>query len=95
MITRVVQNTRVILPMILKILCECAAFPQKDIFLYMISRHEITLKVLEHSKNVKEYLSRMTRDLARHEYHRERLEYNEEIGNQMPCKTRRDVEASM
>ena len=22
----------------------------------------------------------------RHEYHRERLEYNEEIGNQMPCK---------
>ena len=28
----------------------------------------------------------MTRDLARREYHRERLEYNEEIGNQMPCK---------
>ena len=28
----------------------------------------------------------MTRELARHEYHRERLEYNKEIGNQMPCK---------
>ena len=28
----------------------------------------------------------MTRELARHEYQRERLEYNEEIGNQMPCR---------
>ena len=28
----------------------------------------------------------MTRKLARHEYHRERLQYKEEIGNQMPCK---------
>ena len=28
----------------------------------------------------------MTRELARHEYHRGRLEYNEEIGNQMPCR---------
>ena len=28
----------------------------------------------------------MTRELARHEYHGERLQYNEEIGNQMPCK---------
>ena len=28
----------------------------------------------------------MTRELARHEYHRERLEYNEEIGDQMPSK---------
>ena len=28
----------------------------------------------------------MTRELARHEYRKERLEYNEEIGNQMPCK---------
>ena len=28
----------------------------------------------------------MARESARHEYHRERLEYNEEIGNQMPCK---------
>ena len=28
----------------------------------------------------------MTRELTRQEYHRERLEYNEEIGNQMPCK---------
>ena len=52
----------------------------------MISRHAITLKVLEHSKYVKEYHSRMTRELAKHEYHRERLEYNEEIGNQMSCK---------
>ena len=40
----------------------------------------------------------MTRELARHEYHNERLEYNEEIGNQMPCKKRsvkRDVEVNM
>ena len=28
----------------------------------------------------------MTRQLARPEYHRECLEYNEEIGNQIPCK---------
>ena len=28
----------------------------------------------------------MTRELARHEYHRERLEYIKAIGNQMPCK---------
>ena len=28
----------------------------------------------------------MTRELARREYHRERLEYHEEIGNQMSCK---------
>ena len=28
----------------------------------------------------------MTRELARHEYHRERLEYNEDIGNQMPYR---------
>ena len=28
----------------------------------------------------------MTRELARHKYHGERLEHNEEIGNQMPCK---------
>ena len=28
----------------------------------------------------------MTRVLPRHEYHRDRLEYNEEIGNQMPCR---------
>ena len=31
----------------------------------------------------------MTRELARHEYHRERFEYNEEIGNKMPCKKKR------
>ena len=31
----------------------------------------------------------MTMILARHEYHRERLEYNEEIGNQMPCKKKK------
>ena len=28
----------------------------------------------------------MTRELARHKYHRERLEHNKEIGNQLPCK---------
>ena len=28
----------------------------------------------------------MARELARHEYNRERLEYNEEIGNQMSSK---------
>ena len=27
----------------------------------------------------------MTRELAWQEYHKERLEYNEDIGNQMPC----------
>ena len=39
----------------IEILCECVVFLQTDISLYMISRHAITLKVLEHSKNVKEY----------------------------------------
>ena len=29
--------------------CECVVFLQKDIFLCMISRHAITLKVLEYS----------------------------------------------
>ena len=33
--------------------------------------------------------SRMARELVRHEYHREHLEYDEEIGNQMPCKKKR------
>ena len=28
----------------------------------------------------------MTRKLTRHEYHRKRLEYNEQIGNQMPSR---------
>ena len=28
----------------------------------------------------------MTRELARHEYQKERLEYNGEIGNQKSCK---------
>ena len=28
----------------------------------------------------------MTRESARYEYHKERLEYNEEIGNLIPCK---------
>ena len=39
----------------IEILCECVVFPQKDMFYIMILRHAITLKVLEHSKNVKEY----------------------------------------
>ena len=37
-------------------ICECVVFPQNGyISSYMISRHAITLKVLEHSKNIKEY----------------------------------------
>ena len=28
----------------------------------------------------------MTRAFVRHKYHKERLEYNEEIGNHLPCK---------
>ena len=39
----------------IEILCECVVFPQKDIFLYMVLCHAISLKVLEHSNNVKEY----------------------------------------
>ena len=72
--------------MILKYYVNALCSHRWDISLYMISRLAITLKVLEHSKNVKDTGSRMTRELARHEYHRERLEYNEEIGNKMPCK---------
>ena len=29
--------------------------------------------------------TKMTRELARHKYYRERLEHNKEIGNQLPC----------
>ena len=38
----------------IEILCESIVFHRRDIYLYMISRHAVTLKVLEHSKNVKE-----------------------------------------
>ena len=38
----------------IKILCECVVNPQKE-YISLVSRHAITLKVLEHSKNVKEY----------------------------------------
>ena len=51
-----VQNTRVILSMILKYYVNALCSHRRDISLYMISRHAITLKVLENSKNVKEYL---------------------------------------
>ena len=37
----------------IEILCECVVSHRKDISFYMISRYAITLKVLEHSKNVK------------------------------------------
>ena len=40
----------------IEIFCECVVFPRRDISLYMIARHVIILKVLEHFKNVKEYL---------------------------------------
>ena len=38
-----------------EILCECVVLcsHRRDISIYMMSRHDITLKVLEHSKNVK------------------------------------------
>ena len=40
----------------IEILCECVVLSQEIyIYLNMISRHAITLKVLGHSKNVKEY----------------------------------------
>ena len=39
----------------IEMLCEFIVFQKSDISLYMISRYAITLKVLEHSKNVKQY----------------------------------------
>ena len=56
MVSWIVQNTRVVLSMILKFYLNALCSYRQDISLYMISRHAITLKVLEHSKNVKEYL---------------------------------------
>ena len=50
-----VQNTKVILSMILKYCANALCSHRRDTSLYTISRHAITLKVLEHSKNVKEY----------------------------------------
>ena len=55
MVTWIVQNTRVILSMILIYCVNVLGFHRRDINLYMISRHAITIKVIEHSKNVKEY----------------------------------------
>ena len=59
MVTWTVQNTRVILFIdiihYIEILCECVVFHKRNISLNMISRHGVTPKVLEHSKNVKEY----------------------------------------
>ena len=82
----IMQNTRVILSMILKYYVNDALCSHRsDISQYMISRHAVTLKVLKHSRNVRNTHSRMTSELARHEYHRERLEYNEETVYQMPC----------
>ena len=58
------------------------------ISLFIISCHAITLKILEHSKNVKEYpfYNDFTKEFSRYEYHRERLKYNGGIGDQMPCR---------
>ena len=39
----------------IEIVCVCLSSYRWDISLYMVSRHAITLKVLEHSKNVKKY----------------------------------------
>ena len=55
MVTWIVQNTRVILSMILKYYVNALCSHRRDISLYMLSRHAITLKVLVHSKNVKDY----------------------------------------
>ena len=56
MVTWIVHNTRVILSMILIYYVNVLGFHRRDISLYMISRHAITIKVLEHSKNVKKLL---------------------------------------
>ena len=55
MVTWIAQNTRVILSMLLKYYVNSLCSQRRDISLYMSSRHAITLKVLEHPKNVKEY----------------------------------------
>ena len=55
MVTCVLQNTRVVLSLILKYSVNALCSNIRDISLYMMSRHVITLKVLEHSKNVNEY----------------------------------------
>ena len=57
MVTWIVQNTRVILSMILKYYVNALCSHRRDISLYMILHHAITLKVLEHSENVKKGIS--------------------------------------
>ena len=54
MVTWIVQNTIVILSIILKYYVNAMCSHRRDISLHMISRCAITLKVLEYSKNVKE-----------------------------------------
>ena len=48
------------------------------IFFVHVSRHDITLIVLGHYKNVKEYPLGIARKLARYKCQREHLEYNAE-----------------
>ena len=55
MVTWKVQNTGEILSMMLKYYVNALRSNRRDVSLYIISRHAITLKALEHSKNVKEY----------------------------------------
>ena len=55
MVTCVLQNTRVVLSLILKYSVNALCSNIRDISLYMMSRHVITINVLEHSKNVSEY----------------------------------------
>ena len=54
MVTWIVQNDRAILSMILKYYVNALCPTERDISLYMISHHVMTIKVLKHSKNVKE-----------------------------------------
>ena len=51
---------------------------RRDISVCIITRYDITLKVLEHSSNVKEYPLWNCQGITRHIFPRERLEYNEE-----------------
>ena len=58
--------------------CECVVFLQKGYILCMISRHAITIKVLEIPRLQSNSRSGITREFAGHESHRKRLEDKQE-----------------
>ena len=77
-VTWTVQNTRVILFMVLKWQVNAQCSHRRHIPVWTILRHASIRKILEHSRILFNTRSGMARKFVRDVSHRERLEYNEE-----------------